>query len=1344
MKTTKGLHLDSRPEDQPEGTYPYGKNGLQHDLIGSVSNEPGFRRVVTGAVKYQYQLNGILSTDTNEVILFMTNNTNSCIRLVDMIQEIVIYDFDDATKPYKLNFSVDNYITGQVQRNHLGELICAFTDKVEFPKMVNFSKPHPTNLKEWNLFPECNYPTITKVLEPGGFCEVGSYYFTGRYYKLDGTRTAVGPVGSGIAVTSLTNQSVADKAIRVTLSNLDPAYDFFELIVITRINGVTASKIVRLLPIVPGLNTTVFTNDGYFEDVPLDEVLAPPVSYDKVHSIGQLNDALYVGRLEKNKFITDMQQYANMIQLFWTSELIDVENCPEEHKSGEKKSLKHGEAYAVYIRYHLSNGEVTPAFTCPGPAATAGDLVVSSVGATGGLNTLKYKVEDCISTFSTSTKTGLPGPYLNDTELYPNTTDFDSTPLGGEDLRNTQVRHHRMPSLKWCKENLYSTVPEYGITKMDLLGLQTFNIIIPPKYANLIVGYEILYAKRTIQNMTQYGQSLLIYNAEKNGTPGTKYSLGQNWQVLQPAATAIYNPDTSSMRLHPFDILYNRPGVIPAYISAQYKLEGAVDVKYTPLFYPAGSPPTESQANSVVLVDMMKSGTTCSVSPANHIQGLDTPQYLLNNTITGSYINQYIESAYVAKLTGPAFPFTVQTVDNVAGLVMGSYVGGTVPPRVQNYLVDLCDVKVNLYENFYTQELVSMGNQRALTDNTPFWGGDIFLSRYTFHTYGIMDSNWENSFSSPPYYAEASMRGRRVVNRVITETVANLYTRSELAGNKYSKYFPQTALLGLTGNWKQVYPSDYDGTVDPNQFQISKGGEAINDFVSDDIFNPFKTYQTKFPYRIHRGGKMSRQNTRSWKTFLPLDFYEVQRNMGFIENLEGMDDRLLIHLTNSLFITQDKSKLEAGMLSVTLGSGDIFQFEPQEVQSSKLGYGGTQTDLACLRTPIGYVYPDTKQGEFYVYKNKELKQMTVGMYRFLREYLKILGNNPFTGNGVTIGWDQKYKRILATIKNIRPAGSPKVTPLVPEDITSIGTLLGGGMTFTDDCLFTTKGVVKPGDVIFMYNRYLVYKGINNITPGASSPYSCPPPDLLCEPPYDLVINQPSLDPPQAHITWAGAAGTFFWNLYKITASGLVPLASGTTTFQFQDFDDSILDPDVAYFFEVRRVCGAEYSTPVADSFSYPLPAIITPPPDPTSTTRFFRFIGMRGYPKHTCGVISNGVNDVFQAQLTVNGVVLGTYPLQAAPCWLSPPFGGFPNTWTHGSQIGPYFGATVTGSLTSATIEVVNLDISGNPANGAFSPDSMVSSSLTAVPGVLSGVNNHICTWTGVDLTLNSYQDITV
>jgi hypothetical protein len=205
--------------------------------------------------------------------------------------------------------------------------------------------------------------------------------------------------------------------------------------------------------------------------------------------------------------------------------------------------------------------------------------------------------------------------------------------------------------------------------------------------------------------------------------------------------------------------------------------------------------------------------------------------------------------------------------------------------------------------------------------------------------------------------------------------------------------------------------------------------------------------------------------SRSWRTSLPLDFFECQKNMGPINHLEGMDDRLLIHHENALFLTQDKTKLESDLLSVTLGAGDIFQFEPQEAQSARLGYAGTQHNLACVRTPAGYIFVDGKEGQIFIYKGT-LSLMNEGMNTFFRDFLKLKENNPFIGNGFTIGYDNDYKRIMLTVKN--------------KTSVTTGNIY---YEFKESQEFIDQLVV--GDLVYMEGRWTRFLGVN------TSPWSCP-------------------------------------------------------------------------------------------------------------------------------------------------------------------------------------------------------------------------------------------------------------
>jgi hypothetical protein len=187
----------------------------------------------------------------------------------------------------------------------------------------------------------------------------------------------------------------------------------------------------------------------------------------------------------------------------------------------------------------------------------------------------------------------------------------------------------------------------------------------------------------------------------------------------------------------------------------------------------------------------------------------------------------------------------------------------------------------------------------------------------------------------------------------------------------------------------------------------------------------------------------------------------MQKNMGRMKNLVGQDDRLIIHMENCLFQTQDKAKFTTDVIDVTLGTGEIFQFEPQPVDGAKLGYGGTQHDLACVQTPAGYVFVDAAVGEIYLFKG-QLVNLNQGLNTFLREWLKQPAVNVYTGNGITIGYDQKYKRLLLSVKN-KQVSSYKI--------------------FEDTADFWNNLVA--GDIVLYKNRLVQYAGVNDTI------YSCP-------------------------------------------------------------------------------------------------------------------------------------------------------------------------------------------------------------------------------------------------------------
>lgn len=1084
MKPQK-LLMDTRPGDQPETTYPYGKNGIQYDLLGTVLNEPGFRALLA---QLPYNLIGHISAD-KKIVIFTTDDTNSAVGTFDPITELYTATLDDnpghlvnwPNDGSRMGFSLDFYITGQAQRNYKAELVVAFTDKSKFPKYVNCDNPQVQVLDDIRLFPVYTVPIITLTEGVGGSLPGGTYYIAILYEKQDGTTTPWSEVSQGLTIKPGDLASVSDKTVQIAITGADTHYDFIRIAVISKSAGkTTAVQLTDLVPVSNGELNVIYTGDNLTEDVTVTEILTPPAIYNRVGTIGQLNDAMFLGDVDTEPDINDMQQYASIIQVKFVSKLITATAPPPELVNGQMRGMMHEEVYALYARYHKTKGGYTKAFTIPGIPPFGTSLSDSAEAVTGGgaSGIPRYQVEDTIPSFDLASKSGTPGIWKNQDENYPDTIEFDSTALGGRNLRNQPVLHHKMPSVRWCKQNLYNSDTDYGRTKLDLLGISVSNITIPAKYVGILDGYEILFAKRTPGNMTVYGQSLMLHTAVSvldeplPNANATQYTTGGNWtsEILhQSAGDYDDNWDLqqlrkSTFRFHAFDILLNKPSITPSFVSAQLRLrkqnlrvEGYLE---------DGADNGDHNMPLVFLIDYTTGNNPASIPAGKYLKSITTGSYLVNGINTGRFINSMHENCWAGMLGGADWPLNN---GNSGYRIRGqSYTEAAVgcPDFEETYLVNLISRKENVYTNFYSQPLASMGRYVPLNAFPVFYGGDTFVCDYTFHTYGRHSSTDT---------AGDGIKGKKAIRRIVCESASNINLRYEIGGNEYSKWYPKTGVSPQ--NPDACYITRFDRSKDPNQFGYTKDLNALNDFVSSTIFNPFREEITRHPYRVHRGGKLSRQNKpRSWRSFLPLDFYEMQKNTGRIVNLYGQDDQLLIHCENCLYGTQDKGKLQGGSgeVAVTLGAGDIFQFEPLPIVSSPLGFAGTQHDLACIGTPIGYVFPDARQGEIYLYKG-QLTNLGPGVNTFLRRYLRVPQNNPYNGNGITIGWDQKYKRILLTVKNFTPVGTIKL--------------------FQNTDVFFDA--LEIGDIINYNGRYIRYQGLNNpMTSGVDCPDDPTPPDTL--------------------------------------------------------------------------------------------------------------------------------------------------------------------------------------------------------------------------------------------------------
>jgi hypothetical protein len=1036
QKPIKSLIMDCLPKDQPEGTIRFGKNGIQNYINGAVFNEPGFVR--SNAV-LPYKVCGIIETD-DKPILFTSDGINSAVGYFNPATDRYEPILDDRVLDFKIGFTQRNYIIGEYQRNNKGQIIIAFTDKNAPMMYLNCDEPNVTKYSDLLFFATVNAPTMEVTVSDSGQIQGGSYRVAVKLAKDDGSETQYLGLSSYVFVAADSSTDTANKGLSIRLTDLDTNYDKV-IIAILKQNGGTTTAIELEAVTISSEMLLSYSGFENFTVITPEELLIPNKTYTKVGTIGQLNDVLYIGNLTEAEDVL-YQRYASMIKVQFNSELYDLDNPNQANKiqSGEVRGLAHEEIYAMYIRLKLTSGGWTRAFHVPGREVTSADRTFS--GGTN-LSGLRFQLEDTITDFNAATGVGTPGAWENAAETYPTEENplldqFDSTSLGGPKLSGLKIRHHKMPSMQFIKASLASRgnaslTNRYGKSVMDVLGVKFSGVVIPAALSDKLTGqYEILFAKRTQNNITNYGQSLVVYNQiskTKNidyiaqfkndaaepvmNTRGRSLiTVGGNWT----SRAGTFDPDPAtilvreSFRLYPFETLNNKPDFPDKkmYMSVNWKTKTTGERAYPNSRPNDGNPTTPTIIVNMDLTETRFANSTVLSPVAFRNVGIGSISYMSNNVnydaVNGVNNNMGEAAVLATVLKGPMTTEAIEVQNNTINLGDHDKPVTVVTPKEDSFFVTLKALKETLYKNFNTQTLVTTGVLQRVGEDKFVSKGDSFIALHSVITYGAFGYVAGQNL---PWTGEPA-EGYKVSRTYLVESTANLGNRYEITGNPYSFWFLKQGNFDFAANLEK--------NKDPNQVGYNKELNAIAEVQSQIFFDNTKIIN-KFPHRIHRGGKLPREGSfRNWRKFLPLDYYDMPRNLGEITNLEGMDDRLLIHLENALMVTQDKTKLESDVLSVTLGAGDIFQFTPQEAISAKLGLAGSTHDLACYRTPYGYVFPDTAMGQLYVFK-EGIKQLNAGLNDFLREFLTVVENNPFIGNGVTIGYDPKYNRILITVKN---------------------------------------------------------------------------------------------------------------------------------------------------------------------------------------------------------------------------------------------------------------------------------------------------------------------------------------
>ena len=296
------------------------------------------------------------------------------------------------------------------------------------------------------------------------------------------------------------------------------------------------------------------------------------------------------------------------------------------------------------------------------------------------------------------------------------------------------------------------------------------------------------------------------------------------------------------------------------------------------------------------------------------------------------------------------------------------------------------------------------------------FGGDIFICRYGFRS--TLQHNHIDENSQP----------RRAIHYHIVESTDNINFRHSESDSDL--YFPGSIAKRILQAEAQQDFTHQDNLNYDDTFS------AENDLRPAFPLPLKEIEQTDFPTRAHRSAKRDTTSlTDNYRIFLANQFKDAPKNRGELWKLSSFNNLLYFHMEESLYVTKGKQQMQMkDGTEAFVGSGDIFQQDPDEIMQADKGYGGTQSQWAALTTNYGYFFVDVNSRKVFLMQDKLTEVSNTGLenwfkdnlpfaleqYSFNATCLNKIFDNPIIGLGLTAIYDPKFKRILLTKKDLKP------------------------------------------------------------------------------------------------------------------------------------------------------------------------------------------------------------------------------------------------------------------------------------------------------------------------------------
>jgi hypothetical protein len=1130
MEQFLGLSRDASREKSEAGTSPYARNVVFDKQVGSITQENGFVS--------QDSIRGLIIGihATNAHIIYITYQ-------VETKKTLIVY-VDTNTKQVTevletnyFNYSVERPIEIIAWYNYNQDLIIMFSDgvfeKSTAPRLINLmdigvklnNNKEFLNEEEANstlLFSNIAVPRYSIKYGNKTTNDVDLLFFTIAYVLPDGvTTTRFLPILAE-AYPLFGFKSEYKKSVTFKIEDLDPFFSQFVIgIIAFRDNAIFAYN-TDFISYTDSTYEYTFNSITGLNVVTPDSIIVEKATFEKVKSLTIGNDVAILGGIVTKK-VTSYQKYANNLKLnlYFDYRLDNRHQAP---------LLCPDEVYYFTIAAIFNNGTYSEEFHIPNRDAVNTDLDFinkTELGLTDlpDIDISKFKVINTggwvnpsvgLPNFNNLSETKLNWGYWQNKETYPNTEDYNGSVdydnntaiVNGRDLRNTNVKLHRVPGLDNLSKKfpirvgvdiqneILSTAPDYH-TRMPAFSinvenfLEAFSSVID---SDGIKGYRLSFVKK--DDTSKIVEDI---NFVKPMFTGTELDvLDEDNVIVDGMITGATGPPLSSnvykyhqfgfSRVKSINLSVYKGNRSPTIIKANY---GLFDYSNNTLTIPSNVENAIDKAYRKIEADKNTNGTVGQYSyPSTFVSPVGTiataflnvkivnpnTQYAVVKSIeqtpgnTKSFSNLFTHEniKLKAKNSNTVYPVAV-TAPPAYGWNPLNYAPTSLTDTESLITVNVYDPLVNAYVNrsIYLEDLRRINISSTLLNlkNNVHEGlqpkSFVTVGQTNIENSALLFKDFGDTFSNNVYSEISEEFFYYKINGANANIWGVAYFQNIFSGllaidNNTLVEFVKDKILGyiyITDNSKNDYPNEVDKLLAfdyTKQLVNKESTRQLNSLIANIAFYYNKKYINKFPYRIVKSLTMQSENlsTSNIRTFLANAYYDMPSLRGELTSVTGTDKGVYCQQRYSLSIFQLKERLTNNdENSAYLAEADLFAYKPKTIiDEDNKGYIGSVHQFGRKLTKEGLLVVDAERGKIYIIGGDAPTELSkIKMSNFFREVLNLsvenkvptlfsssaVQDNPYNGNGILFGVDDRTNRILITINNYTPLD------VLPEDVNFI-------------------------------------------------------------------------------------------------------------------------------------------------------------------------------------------------------------------------------------------------------------------------------------------------------------------